>query len=80
MSNSIDLDERAHYEPSHLDLCCLQKPTNIAFGSERVNHLYKEYQLIAKHYKSKVRESLVLQMETIHNSLIYFLRTCTLII
>ena len=26
MSNSIDPDEAAHYEPSHLDLCCLQKP------------------------------------------------------
>ena len=25
MSNSIDPDETAHYEPSHLDLCCLQK-------------------------------------------------------
>ena len=26
MSNSIDPDEMAHYEPSHLDLCRLQKP------------------------------------------------------
>ena len=25
MSNSIDPDETAHYEPSHLDLRCLQK-------------------------------------------------------
>ena len=25
MSNSVDPDETAHYEPSHLDLCCLQK-------------------------------------------------------
>ena len=25
------------YEPSHLDLCCLQKPVIIACGSERVN-------------------------------------------
>ena len=33
MSNSIDPDETGHYEPSHLDLCCLQKP-NIACGSE----------------------------------------------
>ena len=23
MSNNIDLDEKAHYEPSHLDLHCL---------------------------------------------------------
>ena len=25
MSNSVDPDATAHYEPSHLDLCCLQK-------------------------------------------------------
>ena len=25
MSNSVDPDETAHYEPSHLDLRCLQK-------------------------------------------------------
>ena len=25
MSNSVDPDETDHYEPSHLDLCCLQK-------------------------------------------------------
>ena len=38
MSNSVNPDEMAHYyEPSHLDLCCLQKPTVIAYGSERVN-------------------------------------------
>ena len=40
MSNSIDPDETAHYEPSHLDLRCLQKPVTgtciIAYGSERV--------------------------------------------
>ena len=36
MSNSVDPDETAHYEPSHLDLRCLQKPIIIAFGSERV--------------------------------------------
>ena len=36
MSNSIDPDETAHYEPSHLDLCCLHKPIIIACGSERV--------------------------------------------
>ena len=36
MSNSVDPDETAHYEPSHLDLCCLQKPVIIACGSERV--------------------------------------------
>ena len=26
MSDSIDPDETAHDEPSHLGLCCLQKP------------------------------------------------------
>ena len=26
----LDPDETAHYEPSHLDLCCLQKPIIIA--------------------------------------------------
>ena len=36
MSNSIGPDETAYYEPSHLDLCCLQKPIIIACGSERV--------------------------------------------
>ena len=25
MTNSVDPDETAHYEPSHLDLHCLQK-------------------------------------------------------
>ena len=24
MANSVDLDEVAHYEPPHQDLCCLQ--------------------------------------------------------
>ena len=37
MSNSVDPDETAHYEPSHLDLRCLQKPIIIAHGDERVN-------------------------------------------
>ena len=36
MSDSLDLDEMAHYEPSHLDLCCLQKPIIIVCGSERI--------------------------------------------
>ena len=39
MSNSVDLDETAHYEPSHWDLRCLQKPIIIACGNERVNVL-----------------------------------------
>ena len=36
MSNSVDPDETAHDEPSHLDLRCLQMPIIIAYGSERV--------------------------------------------
>ena len=36
MSNSVDPDETAHDEPSHLDRRCLQKPIIIAYGSERV--------------------------------------------
>ena len=38
MSNSVDPDETAHYEPSHLDLCYLQNPILIACGSERIKH------------------------------------------
>ena len=37
MSNSVDPEETAYYEPSQLDLCCLQKPVIIARGSERVD-------------------------------------------
>ena len=36
MSNWVDPDEMAHYEPSRLDLCCLQKLIIIACGSEFV--------------------------------------------
>ena len=36
MSNSVDPDETAHDDPSHLDLCYLQKPIIVAFGSEIV--------------------------------------------
>ena len=36
MSNNVEPDETGHYEPSHLDLRCLQKPIIIAYGSERV--------------------------------------------
>ena len=46
MSNSEDPDEMAHFEPSYLDLRCLQKPITItAYGSERVNDIetYCEY-------------------------------------
>ena len=39
MSNSVDPDETAHWAVSSgcmLDVCCLQKPIIIAYGSERV--------------------------------------------
>ena len=36
MSNSLDPDEMAHYEQSHLDPGCLQKLIVIACGSERL--------------------------------------------
>ena len=40
MLNRVDHpNERAHYELSHLDLLCLQKPIIIACGSERVKSL-----------------------------------------
>ena len=35
-TNSVDPDETAHDEPSHLYLHCLQKPIIIACSSERV--------------------------------------------
>ena len=35
MSNCVDSDETAHYEPSHLELCCLYKSL-FASGSERI--------------------------------------------
>ena len=47
MSNSVDPDETAHYEPSHLpshlDICCLQKPIIIDCGSERLKDITSIY-------------------------------------
>ena len=40
MSNSVDPDETAHYEPSHLDLCCLQKPFIIAYMAVKEQYMY----------------------------------------
>ena len=42
MSKSEDPDGMARYEPSHLDLCCLQKPIIIACGCERVKNTARE--------------------------------------
>ena len=53
MSNSAD----GSYEPSHLDLCCLQKPVIIACGSERVNVclflIARKDKLILKYYYTR---------------------------
>ena len=53
MSNSVEPDETAHYEPSHLDLRCLQKRIVIAYDSEKVNdncqfEFYRHKQFIFK--------------------------------
>ena len=53
MSNSVDSDETAHNEPSHHDLCCLQKPIIITCGSERVNS-YKSDHVYLKKKKKKI--------------------------
>ena len=47
MSNSVDPDETAHDEPSHLDLRCLQKTIFFAHGGERVNAVIISYSEIA---------------------------------
>ena len=43
MANSADLDEVAHYEPPHQDLCCLRiivkVPIQILREGRNVNHL-----------------------------------------
>ena len=36
MSDTVDPNEMAYYEPFYLDLRCLQKPIVIVNGSERV--------------------------------------------
>ena len=43
---------RRFIEPSHLDLCCLQKPIIIACGSERV----KDTSTLVGHFVSSPRE------------------------
>ena len=37
VANSVDPDEMAHHEPSHLDLHCLQKYNALVYRAERVN-------------------------------------------
>ena len=36
MANSVDPDEMAHYEPSHLDLHCMHKHLNWSTGLKRL--------------------------------------------
>ena len=43
MANSLDPDETGHYEPSHLDLHCLQKFSALLFMDERVKGLSTLY-------------------------------------
>ena len=40
MANSVDPDEMAHYEPSHLDLHCLQRYLCWSAGMKEVSPLY----------------------------------------
>ena len=40
MSNNTDPDETAHYEPSHLDLHCFQKPIVIVKSYYANNETY----------------------------------------
>ena len=37
-ANSVDLDEAAHYEPPHQDLCCLQILLNASLGLKELKH------------------------------------------
>ena len=54
MSNSVDPDEMVHYEPSDLDLCCLQKAIIIACSSERVKtHIYNSIQYTIEKFRFK---------------------------
>ena len=62
MSNSVDSDETAHNEPSHLDLCCLQKPIIITCGSERVNSYKSDHVYLKKKKKKKKKNSSTLEI------------------
>ena len=46
MSDSVAPDEKAH-GPSHLYLCCLQKPVIIDCGSEGVNRLENWFNIVS---------------------------------
>ena len=38
ISNSVDPDETANYEPSHLDLCCLQNTLLLSLAVKELKH------------------------------------------
>ena len=48
MANSADLDEAAHYKPSHLDLHCLQRYMYEGMKGLRI----KTYAYILKYFSS----------------------------
>ena len=43
MANSVDPDEMAHYEPSHLDLHCLQRQLIWSAGLEGLIYYHTVY-------------------------------------
>ena len=43
MANSIDPDEMARYEPSHLDLCCLQISVKASLGMNELTAAPDQY-------------------------------------
>ena len=87
MSNSMDPDETAH-EPSHLDLCSLQKPIITDCGSERVKMdfiVIVKRKLAFEHTKNtqiqiilrmhRVLPGLLLAIDTFYNILWFWQRT-----
>ena len=66
MPNSVDPDETAHYEPSHLDLHCLQ---SYLYWSAGMKGLRKKKSLSGQpiHYVNKSTEYIALCSPTIHD-------------
>ena len=52
MANRVDPDETAHYEPSHLDLPCLQRCLYWSVGMQEVKHITNWLQTFAVKMKS----------------------------
>ena len=55
MSNSIDPDETAHDEPSHLDLCCLQNPILSPTAVKELNSICKYLNLVYRMHLNAVK-------------------------